>query len=302
MRSTEWRRIVSALSSYAPNVDCLDLVGLSPLMARTSGRPEIAIGLIDGPVVLNHPNLATGNIRQISYACPGNNIGLAHGTFIASVLIAPRGSLAPAICPGCRLLVRPIFVEAVHQGEPMLGARVEELAKAIGEVVDAGARVINLSLSLQGWTTAENALDQALDHALRRGVLVIAAAGNEGGLCSSKMTRHAWTIPVVAYDHRGRPMGISNFSATTGRRGVGAPGETVVGLGTMGEPVTMGGTSVATAFVAGAAALLWSEFPRASAAEIKSAITQAVPRSKTSIVPPLLNAWASFKTMSQACS
>ena len=44
-------------NSASPN--CLELVGLSPLMARTSGTPEIPIGLIDGPVRLDHPDLVT---------------------------------------------------------------------------------------------------------------------------------------------------------------------------------------------------------------------------------------------------
>ena len=40
------------------SVGCLDLVGLPALMASASGRPEIAVGLIDGPVALDHPDLA----------------------------------------------------------------------------------------------------------------------------------------------------------------------------------------------------------------------------------------------------
>ena len=41
----------------------LDLVRLGPSMARTSGRPEISISLIDGPVALDHPDLAAENRR-----------------------------------------------------------------------------------------------------------------------------------------------------------------------------------------------------------------------------------------------
>ena len=43
----------------------LDLVNLTPLMELTSGRPEIVIGLVDGPVVIGHPDLAGENIREI---------------------------------------------------------------------------------------------------------------------------------------------------------------------------------------------------------------------------------------------
>jgi hypothetical protein len=37
----------------------LDLVELTPLINRTSGRPEVTIGLIDGPVAMNHLDLAS---------------------------------------------------------------------------------------------------------------------------------------------------------------------------------------------------------------------------------------------------
>jgi hypothetical protein len=39
-------------------------------MANASGRPEIAIGLIDGPVALDHPDLAAENIREVSGDLP----------------------------------------------------------------------------------------------------------------------------------------------------------------------------------------------------------------------------------------
>jgi subtilisin family serine protease len=288
--------------------DCLDLVGLSPLMARTSGRPEISIALIDGPVVANHPDLPANNIREVPGNLPGvcadgSNTACAHGTFVAGVLVARRGSVAPAICPGCSLLVRPIFAEAIPEGEIMPGATAEQLAEAIIEVTDVGARIVNLSLAIQGPSSkGERALEQALNHALRRGVVVVAAAGNQGAVGSSAITRHPWIIPVVAYDLRGRPMDISNLGASIGRCGLGAPGDAITSLGAMAEPVTMGGTSVATPFVTGAVALMWSEFPNATAAEVRSAVTQAGVRRRTAIVPPLLNAWAGYQAMSKAYS
>jgi len=44
----------------------LDLVNLSVLMERTVGNPDIRIGLIDGPVAIDHPDLAGGNIHPIT--------------------------------------------------------------------------------------------------------------------------------------------------------------------------------------------------------------------------------------------
>jgi subtilisin family serine protease len=302
---------VAGLSARASNVNenpgGLDLVGLSPLMARTSGRPEISIGLIDGPVALDHPDLAAENIHEVPGKLPaacadGSDAACAHGTFIAGILVARRTSVAPAICPGCNLLVRPIFSQAPANGEQMPSASAEELADAIIDVINAGARVINLSVALEGPSPrGGRSLQAALDFALHRGVVVVAAAGNQGAVGGSVITSHPWVIPVVAYDVGGRPMGISNLGASIGRCGLGAPGEAVTSLGVT-NPLTMGGTSAATPFVTGAVALIWSEFPAAAAAEVRSAVTRAGAPRRSTIVPPLLNAWSSYQAMSMARS
>ena len=124
---------------------------------------------------------------------------------------------------------------------------------------------------------------------------MVAAAGNQGTLGSSAITRHPWVIPVVACDLRGRPMNDSNLGGSIGRRGLRAPGDGITSLGAEGQPLTLGGTSVAAPFVTGATALLWSEFPSATAAQIKLAVTQASTPRRASVVPPLLDAAAAYQ-------
>jgi len=158
--------------------------------------------------------------------------------------------------------------------------------------------VINLSLALaQPSAKGEQALEQALNEAVRRGVIVVAAAGNQGTLGSSAITRHPWVIPVVACNLQGRPMNESNLGSSIGRRGLSAPGDGVTSLSAQGQPRTLGGTSVAVPFVTGAIALLWSEFPAASAAQIKLAVTQAYKPRRAAVVPPLLDAWAAYQIL-----
>ncbi len=281
----------------------LDLVRLTPLMELTSGIIDVSIGLVDGPVVMNHPELASQYVRKISgngsSACTQNNsIACLHGTFIAGILSAKRGSSAPAICPDCTLLIRPIFAETTSGREHMPSATPLELAAAIIECIDVGARVINLSLALaQPSTRGEKALEEALNQAVSRGVIVVAAAGNQGTLGSSAITRHPWVIPVVACDLRGRPMNESNLGSSIGRRGLRASGDNITSLGSDGQSLTFGGTSVAVPFVTGAIALLWSEFPTATAAQIKLAITQATTLRRASVVPPLLDAATAYQIL-----
>ena len=276
----------------------LDLVKLPVLMERTTGSPEVKIGLVDGPIATQHPDLTRERLREISgkngATCTHiHSLACLHGTFVAGILSGKRNSPAPAICPNCTLLVRPIFAEATSGREQMPSATPQELAAAIIECVDAGARIINLSLALvQSSSKGEQALEAALDRAVRRNVIVVAAAGNQGTVGSSAITRHPWIISVVACDLHGRPMNESNLGSSISKRGLRAPGEAVTSLSPGGQSITVSGTSVAAPFVTGAIALLWSEFPTATAAQIKLAIVQASTLRRASVVPPLLDAAA----------
>ncbi|MFI5973101.1 S8 family serine peptidase [Streptomyces sp. NPDC051452] len=252
--------------------------------------------MIDGPVAVGHPGLAGRRVRVLPGAGRGSGCAAdtlcRHGTFVAGVLSAGRSSVAPGICPNCTLLVRPVF--AAEQP----GCRPEQLADAIVETVRRGARVLNLSAaSEQPSSAGHRALEGALDYAASRGVIVVAAAGNQGRLGTSVITRHPWTIPVIAYDGRGRPMSLSNLGGSISIRGIGGPGEGIVSLGTGDHPFTITGTSAATPFVSGAVALLMSEFPGSSASEVRSAVTRASTSPRRPLVPPLLDAWAAYEAL-----
>jgi subtilisin family serine protease len=282
----------------------LALVKLTALMERTSGRDDVPIGVIDGPVLMRHPDLAYDHLRDLSgsqgAACTQvNSPACLHGTFVTGILAAKRNSSAPAICPDCTVLIRPIFAESGSGSAYMPSATPQELAAAMLECIDRGARVINLSLAVvESSTPGDQQLREALDQAVRRGVMVVAAAGNQGTLGSSIITRHPWVIPVVACDWRGQPLRESNLGRSIGRRGVTAPGDRITSLGPGRRSLTLGGTSVAVPFVTGAIALLSSEFPFASAAEIRLAITRSSPVRRASVVPPLLDASAAYEELS----
>lgn len=281
----------------------LDLVRLTALMQRTSGHPEIKIGLLDGPVVIDHPHLAGENIQEIpghlrGTCAQGSSAACTHGTFVAGILTARRGTPAPAVCPGCTLLVRPVFSESTRLDGQLPSATPAELASAILEGIEAGAHVLNLSVALaQPSATGQRELEEALNHAATRGVITVAAAGNQATVGSSIITRHPWVIPVIACDHQGRPMTLSNLGRSIGRGGLSAPGDRITSLGTDGKPVTSSGTSIAAPYVTGAVALLWSEFRDAKAAEVKYALTQTHGSPRRAVVPPLMDAWGAYQTM-----
>ena len=94
------------------DVSVFDLVRLRPLMQRIRGRAEIVIGLIDGPIVTDHPSLRDVRIQSVRSACAAvctrpESAACAHGTFVAGLLGAGREEPTPGICPGCTILVWP---------------------------------------------------------------------------------------------------------------------------------------------------------------------------------------------------
>ncbi|MDQ4032466.1 MAG: S8 family serine peptidase [Actinomycetota bacterium] len=273
-------------------------------MGLTSGRREVVVGLLDGPVAVDHPALASDSIRELAEGGGGRctqprSPACQHGTFVAGILVARRGSAAPAICPECSLWVRPIFTETVAEGQQLPSATPQQVAAAVGDCVDAGVWVLNLSAGMSEPSSRdERELREALNYAARHGVVVVAAAGNQATLGSSVITRHPWVIPVVGYGLNRRPTVHSNLGSSMGKRGLGAPGENVTSLSSQGEPRTQAGTSFAAAFVTGAVSLLWSQFLDATAGEIKCAVLGSHGRRRASVVPPLMDAWEAYQTLS----
>jgi subtilisin family serine protease len=281
----------------------LDVVNLTRLMDTTLGAPDLLVGLIDGPVAVDHSDLAGARLRALGApaACSRRQSdACAHGTFVAGMLTARRGSAAPAICPGCTLLVRPVFAEPALGGHDALASRPDELAAAMADCIAAGARVLNLSLALEASATrGHRAVEDVLDLAASRGVVVVAAAGNQRATGTSCLTRHGWVIPVAGCDRQGRPLGDTNFSRSLGRQGLLAPGDGITSLDAKGGTATLRGTSAATAFVTGTIALLWSIMPEATASQMKLAVSQAGVSRRCSVAPPVLDGWGAGQTLAR---
>ena len=279
----------------------LDLVNLSELMKRTAGRPEIIVAMVDGPIAASHADLAQSSIREVSgdlraRCALSSSAACVHGTFVAGILSARRGSAAPAICPGCTLLLNPVFSETATGRGDQPSATPDDLAAAILACLEAGAQVVNLSLAVtRSSPKGERALRLALDDAARRGVLIVAAAGNQGAVGGTVITSHPWVLAVTACDASGRPVNASNLGRSIGRNGLRAPGDQVTSLGADGASLTLGGTSVAAPFVTGAVALVWSQLPAATGAQIRLAFHHPHVRGRVSVTPPLLDAWAAYQ-------
>jgi subtilisin family serine protease len=92
---------------------------------------------------------------------------------------------------------------------------------------------------------------------------------------------------------------MTNLGRSIGTLGLLAPGQSVTSLAPEGplQTQTRSGTSVAVPFVTGAAALLWSEFPKARAVDIKGALLGPPNSRRARVVPPLLDVTSAYSSL-----
>ncbi|WP_026825265.1 MULTISPECIES: S8 family peptidase [Exiguobacterium] len=181
-----------------------------------------------------------------------------HGTHVAGVIGATRdnGVSMRGIVPNVSIL--PVKVlDAGGSGD------TDQIALGIKYAVDAGAKVINMSLG----GNESRTLGYMLKYAYDRGVVIVAATGNDAQSRVSYPASSKYTISVGATNAFGIVSDYSNYGVNVD---VVAPGSKVASLVPDGNVVYMDGTSMATPHVAAAVALLKSYHPDLSVEEVRT--------------------------------
>jgi len=264
---------------------------------------SVPVAVIDTGVAFKHPDLS-GN----AWANPGDPVNGAdddddgfddnvngadflngdaepdddggHGTHVAGI-IGAQGNNSVGIAG--------VNWEAQVMGLKFLDGNGEgntaDAANAIDFAVDHGARVINASW---GGPSFSHALYSAIRRASEHGVLVVAAAGNDGvNADSSPDYPAAFDLPnvisVAATDRSDRLLDFSNYGAKS--VDLAAPGDDVYStVPSVSDPsgyAAFSGTSMAAPFVAGAAALYLSKYPEASVDQLRAALLGSVDQRPT---------------------
>jgi serine protease len=147
------------------------------------------------------------------------------------------------------------------------------LARGIDWAVEHGARVVNMSLGC-GNCPGSSTLDDAIERAAAAGVVLVASSGNSP-IDVYYPARHPLVVAVGALTRAGD---VASYSARGSALDMVAPGGTsgaasgFIYQDTSQGYVGMAGTSMASAHVSGAAALLISRFPNAPAARVRNAL------------------------------
>ncbi|HEY9857660.1 MAG TPA: S8 family serine peptidase [Stenomitos sp.] len=245
----------------------LTITGTDRAWKVQKGDPNVIVAVIDSGIDASHPEfdgqLVPGWDVTVKPAVPGGtHDGYGHGTHVAGIIgaRADNGIGIAGVAPGCKLMPVRIFDDFGHSSEGTSAA-------AVIWAVDHGAKVINASWgsSLPG-QAAMDAYQYALDH----DVVFVSAVGNSG---TNDQNFPAAMPGIIAVSGTTDMDTWASFSTWGDWVSVAAPGEGILSTFPMAKGNgyrIMRGTSMASPFVAGAAALVRSQFPNLKQAEVKA--------------------------------
>lgn len=266
------RRLMAQTVPYGINMVQANQVDDSVASAAAGGKK---ICVIDSGLDLPHEDMGTrfGTINGTNNSGTGNwyDEGGPHGTHVAGTIAALNNGLGVRGVIGSdpSMHIVKVFNASGWGYSSSLVAAIETCA-------DNGADVVNMSLGGSGSSQTEA---NAMQNLYNQGVLLIAAAGNDGSAYSSTdaMSYPASYNAVVSVAAVDSNKGLASFSQKNSQVEIAAPGVNVLstypeGTGSQGNYGNMSGTSMASPHVAGVAALVWSHYPSCSATQIRGAL------------------------------
>ncbi|HJU73583.1 MAG TPA: S8 family serine peptidase [Gemmatimonadaceae bacterium] len=232
------------------------------------GDPSVVIAVLDTGVWTQHPEFkgrmlpgrdfvdildgADQFLGDYLDADEDPTDAVGHGTHVTGILVARGQGMPLGVAPKCRIL--PVRVlGALRQGEKRVGAGlVDNINVAIKWAIDQGATIINMSLGVRH-TGGGLPHKDVIDYAKRKGVTVVAAAGNDGQEQLYYPGALPHVIAVGAVDERGD---VAPYSTYGKQVSFVAPGTNIYSAYLDNEYAHSTGTSHATPFVTGGIALL----------------------------------------------
>jgi len=223
---------------------------------KDSGRGVIIAVLDSGVADLKR---FKQKIKHIDLIADGKPLSNSHGTSVASVIIGDSENIN-GVAPKAQIIdVRVMNNEGEGDGYT--------IAQGIVTAVDKGAHIINLSI---GSPDRCPVLQSAVEYAVAKDVVLIAATGNEGGDSVSYPAAYDNVVGVGAVDENETYVSFSNRGAEVD---LSAPGLSIPVFDLNGEKILKTGTSFAAPVVTGVLAYLKSEYPQMTNTELLELMT-----------------------------
>jgi thermitase len=214
----------------------------------TTGSSQVNIAILDTGVDLDHPDLAAKLISNINFTTSATVDDVhGHGTHVAGIAAAITNNGIGVAGLGYTSTIMNVKVLS-DSGSGYYSWIVWGIAWA----ADNGAEVINMSL---GGSSSSSALENAINYACSKGVVVVAAAGNNGSTSPSYPACYTNCIAVAATDAHDALPSWSNYGDWVD---VAAPGVSIYSTLKENGYGYKSGTSMASPYVAGLAGLVFA--------------------------------------------
>ena len=257
---------------YYSNEWGLAKIQASQAWNTTQGSASVKIAILDTGIDQNHPDLAAKIVSNKNYTTSASADDLyGHGTHVAGIAaaITNNGVGVAGVGYNCAIMNVKVLGDTG-------GGYTSWVASGITWAADNGAKVINMSL---GGGSPTSTLQNAINYAWGKGVVVVAAAGNDGVSTPCYPAHYSNCIAVAATGQSDTKASFSNYGTWVD---VAAPGvgiystlpnhSNVIGGSGSATYGSLSGTSMATPFVAGLAGLVWATPYGTSASSVRSRI------------------------------
>jgi|GEM_PF-5753539 len=240
-------------------INALDLVNLSQ-------GEGVTIGLLDSGVEKEHEDLSGQIIQYYNVAEKNNDItdSFGHGTAVAGIIaaIANNGNGIRGIAPESKIVVAKVNKGASPTFEDI------SVAEAIYYLVDNGAEVINMSIQMD---EVNQSVEDAIEYAKNKGVILVAATGNYGQLQESYPASNDYVLGVASVNDNLELASFSNYDSNVF---ILAPGENVFSTITGNNYGYKTGTSYSAPMITGLIADILSLNKSLNYNDIKKIILQ----------------------------
>lgn len=224
----------------------LNMIGAETAWKAGYTGEGIKIAVIDSGVMVDHPDLQENMLPGACYTDTTGEVtdNYGHGTFAAGMIAAGLNGIGTVgAAPQAKIVPLKCFEEK--------SGKLSYLVSAIRDAVDVyGCKIINMSL---GTTTNSELLEEAVNYALGKGCILVAAVGNDGNAVLNYPAAYDGVIGVGSVDST---KAVSAFSQRNGSVMLVAPGEKVVSTYNNGGYAAWSGTSFAAPLASAAAAVL----------------------------------------------
>ncbi len=246
----------------------LQLGNIPSLWGTSRGTEETVVAVIDTGIDYTHPDLEKRVILGPNYTFskkwyefgkkdPGPIDDNAHGTHCAGIIGATADNRVgiAGVAPGVKLMAVKVL-DANGAGTDF------GVMKGIAYAITHGAKIVSLSLGSAGASSVEREFFEAATDA---GALLVAAAGNEADGVGFPAA-YPGVVSVGAIDSGKNLASFSNHDTSLS---LVAPGVGIMSTIVGKQYAKFSGTSMATPYVAGVAALVWSKRPEYTADQVR---------------------------------